>query len=372
MTSSSLTLPGRTAHTTARPSSSPWTALPVIISGAFMVVLDFFIVNVALPSIATDLGAGSASLEWIVAGYGLTVAAFLITAGRLGDNHGRRRLNAIGVALFTLASIGCGIAPTATTLILARVVQGVAGALLMPQVLAIIGVAFQGADRAKAMGVYSMALGLAAVGGQLIGGVLVHADVAGLGWRSCFLINVPVGLAALALTPRLVPESRATRPARLDLLGVALVTLGVLAVTLPLVEGRQHGWPAWTWVSFGLAPFLLVLFVGHQRRRARRGGALLDLTLFRERTFSAGMGLCFTSLNHIVLETLDDQRAGSASGVMATVQELGNALGVAITGVIFFGAASSGLGHAFELGSASSMTSSRPTRRRGSATATSK
>ena len=151
-----------------------WAALPVLLAGAFMVVLDFFIVNVALPSIATELGAGDTSLEWVVAGYGLTFAAFLITAGRLGDDLGRRRVYVIGLALFTVASAACGLAPSPTTLVLARVAQGVAGAMVMPQVLAIIGVTYRGPDYVRAMSLYGIALGLAAVGGQVIGGALVE------------------------------------------------------------------------------------------------------------------------------------------------------------------------------------------------------
>src|SRR5215467_659923 len=183
----------------------PWDALPVLLAGAFMVVLDFFIVNVALPAIATDLGAGESSLEWIVAGYGLTFAAFLITAGRLGDEFGRRRVYAIGLGLFTLSSAACGLAPSPGTLVLARILQGVAGAIVMPQVLSIIGVTYKEGDYVRALSYYGMALGLAAVGGQVIGGALVQTDVLGLGWRGCFLINVPIGLVALAVTPRLVP-----------------------------------------------------------------------------------------------------------------------------------------------------------------------
>jgi MFS family permease len=152
---------------------SRWTALPVLLAGAFMVVLDFFIVNVALPSIATDLGAGKSSLEWVVAGYGLSFAAFLITAGRLGDEVGRRRVYTIGLGLFTVASAACGLAPSPTTLVLARVAQGVAGAIVMPQVLSIIGVTYKNGDYVRALSAYGVALGLAAVGGQVIGGALV-------------------------------------------------------------------------------------------------------------------------------------------------------------------------------------------------------
>ena len=215
-----------------------------------MVVLDFFIVNVALPSIATDLGAGESALEWIVAGYGLTFAAFLILAGRLGDVFGRRRVYAIGLVLFTAASAACGLAPSPEALVVARIAQGAAGAIVMPQVLAIIGVAFRGPDYVRALSIYGVVLGLAAVGGQIIGGVLVESA---LGWRGCFLINLPVGLAALAFT-RVVPESRAERRAPLDLWGAATLAVGLTAILLPLIEGRQLGWPVWTWVSLALRP----------------------------------------------------------------------------------------------------------------------
>ena len=136
---------------------------------------------------------------------------------------------------------------------IARVAQGVAGAIVMPQVLAIIGVTYRGPSYVRAMSLYGMALGLAAVGGQVIGGALVDADVAGLGWRSCFLINVPIGLVALALAPRLVPESRAERRARLDVAGAAILAIGLTAVLLPLIQGRELGWPAWTWASLAAA-----------------------------------------------------------------------------------------------------------------------
>src|SRR5215211_655642 len=418
-----------------------------------MVVLDFFIVNVALPSIATDLGAGQSALEWVVAGYGLTFAAFLITAGRFGDDLGRRRVYAVGLALFTIASAACGLAPSPTTLVLARVAQGVAGAVVVPQVLAIIGVTYRGPDYVRAMSLYGLALGLAAVGGQVIGGALVDTDVAGLGWRSCFLINVPLGLAALALAPRLVPDSWAERRARLDIAGASMVAIGLTAILLPLIEGRRLGWPGWTWISLALAPAILAAFVRRQRRLSDRGSdPLLQLSLFRERGFSAGLatqlflasaqasffvylafylqlgrglgalesglvftilavayvvvsgpaprlterfgraviavgglaltlglvllavvvaevgtggsllwfvpgfvlagvgiGLCFTPLTSIVLAGVDPSRAGSASGAMSTTQQVGYALGVAITGVIFFGAADEGIARAFEL-----------------------
>src|SRR5947209_10454347 len=189
-------------------SRSRWLPLPVLLAGTFMVVLDFFIVNVALPSMQAHLHASSGAIEWVVAGYGLTNAVFLITGARLGDRWGRVRVFTIGLALFTLASAGCGLAGTPEVLVISRLIQGSASALLMPVVLSIIGVVYDGADRARALAAYGMTMGLAAVSGQLIGGILVEANPAGLGWRSCFLINIPIGVLAVAAAPRLIPESR--------------------------------------------------------------------------------------------------------------------------------------------------------------------
>jgi EmrB/QacA subfamily drug resistance transporter len=266
-----------------------WALMPVVLAGVAMVVLDFFIVNVAMPTMQSDLDAGAGAIQWVIAGYGLAFAAGLITGGRLGDRFGRRRLFTIGLALFVVTSAACGVAPSAATLVAARAAQGLASALLMPQVLAILGVAYDGADRLKALTAYAMTLGIAAVSGQLIGGVLIQLDPAGLDWRSCFLVNVPVGLAALALIRRTVPESHGG-DTRLDLVGANLVTLGLIAIFVPLIEGREHGWPAWTWASFAAGALLLGVFAIYQRRVAARGGSpLVHPKLFAERAFSAGL-----------------------------------------------------------------------------------
>ena len=451
-TQSATTTASTRAAPLARLRASRWAPLPVVLTGTFMVVLDFFIVNVALPSMQSDLHASSGAIEWVAAGYALTSAVFLITAGRLGDRIGRRRAFSLGLALFVLSSAACGVADSPAALIAGRLVQGVGGALLMPNVLSLIGVLYAGQDRARALSAYGMVMGLAAVGGQLIGGALVQVDVAGLGWRSCFLINVPIGLLALALAPLLVPESRAPRSSRIDLVGTLLVTVGLSAIVLPLVEGRQHGWPAWTWVSFASAPVILAVFLVQQRRLARNGTSpLLELELFSERTFSAGllaqlvfwcgqasfflvlalylqqgrglsplqaglvftilaaaylvaslrapglairhgrrvlavgalvlasghatllaavaatgtggsiialvpglvligagMGLGITPLATIIMSSMEPAQAGAASGLLSTMQGVGNAIGVAVIGVIFFGALSSGFAVAFE------------------------
>jgi EmrB/QacA subfamily drug resistance transporter len=272
-------------------TSAPHRALiPVVLAGVFMAVLDFFIVNVAIPSLSIDLHAGPAAVQWVVAGFGLAYGTGMITGGRLGDLYGRRRVFAAGMAAFTLASAACGLAPTAGLLIAARIAQGLAAAAMAPQVLAILGTAYQGAARTRAFTAYGLTLGLAAVFGQLIGGLLIHADLFGLGWRGCFLINLPVGALALALTFRVVPESRGTTGSRPDLAGMLLVTAALVATVLPLIEGRDQGWPLWTWLCLAAAPPLFAAFAVHQRGRARRGrSVLVDLTLFRERAFTAGL-----------------------------------------------------------------------------------
>jgi EmrB/QacA subfamily drug resistance transporter len=434
------------------PSRSRWLPLPVLLAGTFMVVLDFFIVNVALPSMQAHLHASSGSIEWVVAGYGLTNAVFLITGARLGDRWGRVRVFTIGLGLFTLASAGCGLAGTPEVLVISRLIQGCASALLMPVVLSIIGVLYDGADRARALAAYGMSMGLAAVSGQLIGGILVEANPAGLGWRSCFLINLPIGVLAVVAAPRLIPESRGNGGS-LDMTGMLLATLGLTAIVLPLVDGRAHGWPLWTWLSLAAAPLLLGAFVLQQRRLAVRGGTpMMPPALFASRgvrvglaaqllfwsgqasfflvlslylqlgrgmsalhsglvftilagaylatslrapaltmrhgrrvlamgagllavghltlaltvadvgvggsvlalapglaLVGAGMGLGITPLASMIMAAAPPEHVGATSGVLSTMQNVGNAIGVAVVGVLFYGAVSHGFAGAFQV-----------------------
>jgi EmrB/QacA subfamily drug resistance transporter len=266
-----------------------WGALLVILAGAFVTTLDFFIVNVAVPSIEHGLHANSAQVQFFVAGYGLAAASGMIIGGRLGDIFGRRRMFAIGLALFTVASLGCGIAQNPGELITGRVIQGIATAMLSPQVLAIVSTTYEGAQRARAFMLYGLTVGFASVFGQLIGGCLIAADVAGLGWRLIFLINLPVGVLALAFAGRVVPESK-SGGSRLDLPGALLVSASLAATVVPLIEGRQQGWPWWTAASFAAAAVLLTVFVFYQHALGRRGGSpLVNLALFKERAFTVGL-----------------------------------------------------------------------------------
>ncbi|GAA4828918.1 MFS transporter [Luteimicrobium xylanilyticum] len=268
----------------------PWRALPVLLAGTFLVVLDFFGVNVALPSLAAELGADPSAIVWVVAGFALATAATQLLAGRLGDHVGHRRGFAVGLAVFTAASFVCAAAPGATVLVAARVVQGVGAAFIGTSVLSIVGVSFAGGARARALAWYGAVLGVAAAGGQLVGGALIAADVAGLGWRAIFAVNVPVGVLALVLTPRLVPVTRGTRSGRLDVAGMVLGALTMVLLVLPLVQGRQAGWPLWTWVSLALVPVLGTATYRHGDRVERAGGQpLLPPSLLRRPSMSLGL-----------------------------------------------------------------------------------
>ena len=247
------------------------SGLFTVLLGAALPLIDFFIVNVALPTIDHDLAAGQALLELVVAGYGLAYAVLLVLGGRLGDLFGRRRLFLAGMAAFGLTSLACGLAPDAWTLVGARVAQGAAAALMLPQVLATIHASTTGARRAKALSLYGATAGLAMVAGQILGGVLVAADVAGSGWRAIFLVNVPVALVGLLLAVRTVPETRSDRPAPVDVPGTLLLTLTLLSLLAPLTEGRASGWPLWTWVSLAVFPFAAASFWRVELRADRRG-----------------------------------------------------------------------------------------------------
>lgn len=251
-----------------------WT-LAVLLTGQFMANVDTAIVNVASPSIQTSLHASGAELELVVSGYLLAYAMLLITGARLGDLFGCRRAFLAGIGVFTAASLACGMAPNAVVLIVVRVVQGAGAALLVPQVLSGIQQQFFDAERARALGLYTAALSGGAVAGQALGGVLISADLFGSAWRSVFLINVPVGAALLAVAMRELPTDTAGAGQRLDLRGVATLSVAVLLAVLPLILGRDQGWPTWTWASLAGSIPAFVGFLIWERRVAANGGSPL-------------------------------------------------------------------------------------------------
>ena len=267
-----------------------WTVLAVLLAAPFLAVLDAFVVLVAVPSIQDQLHASDAGVQLVVAGYGVTYAAFLIAGGRLGDIHGRRKLLVVGLWLFAATSLLGAAAPNEDVLILARVLQGVSAALMYPQALALIRVHFTGRDLGPAMAAFGVVLGVAAVAAQLAGGLVVGMNLFGFGWRAIFLVGLPIGVLAAGVAVLVVPESRAGGTARLDLPGVGLVTGGLTTLVFPLIVGRQLGWPVWTWPLVAGAALLGTLFVLHQRRLTRLGLApLVSLDLFRVRAVVVGL-----------------------------------------------------------------------------------
>jgi EmrB/QacA subfamily drug resistance transporter len=269
-----------------------WLALGAILVAAFMDLLDAGIVFLALPSIQQDLHAGYAALQWVAAGYTLAFALVLITAGRLGDILGRKRLFLVGVAGFTVASLACAVAQSPAMLVASRVLQGAMAATMIPQILSIIQANFPVSERAAAFGLYGAIGGMANVAGPPVAGLLLQSNPLGLGWRSIFLINLPIGVATLAAAAVLVRESRAPRALRLDPVGVGILTVGLLLVLYPLVQGRELGWPAWTFAAMVAAVPVLAVFVGWERRKTRVDGSpLVALGLFRQRPFVAGLGV---------------------------------------------------------------------------------
>jgi EmrB/QacA subfamily drug resistance transporter len=443
---------GRTSHRQASPAAGDrgrWLALAVVLAGAFMILLDATIVNVAIPSIQQNLGAGYGAIEWVVSGYALAYGLLLVPAGRLGDRYGHKRLFLIGLAGFTVASALCGTAQTPAQLVGWRVLQGVMAGLLNPPILAVIQLAFPPRERGKAFAWYGAVAGVSTAAGPLLGGLLISWNLHGWDWRPIFLLNLPIGVLALVAAARLLPSSRGRR-GDLDPVGVALVSAAMLLITYPLVEGRDAGWPAWSFVSLALAVPVLAGFAAWEVARVRRGRApLVDVRLFANRSFAAGVGiglayfagfisLLFVLSLHlqiglgrsalaagltllpfavgtfagaavsdplahrlgrrvlhlgtavvmagiaglivvvhrdgggisgldllpwlalcgigsglviapnvdIVLAGVPRHDAGAASGVLNTAQRIGQALGIAVVGVVLFGALGSGAGHA--------------------------
>lgn len=264
--------------------------LATVLLGAFVAIADFFIVNVALPTIDADLHPTAAMLQLVVAGYGVPYALMLVLGGRLGDLFGRRRLFMLGVASFTLFSLLCGVAPTATVLIAFRAAQGASAAFMVPQALATIQAATSGHERSRAIGLYGATAGIAAVVGQVAGGLIVNADIAGFGWRPIFLVNVPVGLVALALAWRYVPATRSEEPMSIDVPGTVLLGAALLALLVPLTEGRTLGWPLWSWALLALVVPAGAAFVAVERRLERTNGhPLVAPSLLRNRGMRAGL-----------------------------------------------------------------------------------
>jgi EmrB/QacA subfamily drug resistance transporter len=290
----------------AEPDGDPrrWLALPVLLIGAFLPILDFNVVNLALPAIRQDLGATSGDVQFVISAYAATYAVFLITGGRLGDWLGRRRMFVLGVAGFTLASVLCGLAWSPGVLVAGRILQGLTATIMAPQVLASIRVLFPASEQGSALALYGATFGLANICGQILGGVLVTSHPFGLTWQAIFLINIPIGLAAFVGGLLVLGESKAERAERLDVGGVVLLSMTLGLLVYPLVEGREAGWPLWIMAMLAASPVALIAFIRYEKGLASRGGSpLVELSLFRNRGFVVGvaMALAFYMLSSFYL-----------------------------------------------------------------------
>ena len=264
-----------------------WAVFAVVLLADMMDLIDSTVTNVGGPAIRGDLGGGETLLQWLGAGYTLAFAVFLITGARLGDLYGRRRLFLIGAAGFTLASGLCAVAWSPESLVTLRVLQGSFGALMIPQGFGMLTEVLDEHDMPKAFGLFGPIMGISAVLGPIIGALLIEGDLLGTGWRMIFLVNVPLGLACLAIGARYMPRTVVARGGRVDLPGMALVGAAALALVFPLIEGREKGWPAWTFALMAAGALLAVAFARYERRRPA-DQALVQVSLMRNRAFTSG------------------------------------------------------------------------------------
>ena len=267
-------------------------AMIVLTFAMFMDLMDVTIVNVALPSIRSDLDASASQLEWVVGGYILAFASVLITAGRLGDRFGRQRVFIVGIVGFTLASLLASLAQNGDVLVASRVVQGLFAGLMVPQVLASVQALFAPSERAPVFGAIGVVTAMAAVIGPVLGGWLVTSDPLGGEWRSIFYINVPVGIIIVIAALIVVPNTTVDRPSPIDPIGVVLAVGGILLLVYPLIEGRQLGWPAWAFVLMAASPVVLAVFVLYERRHGT-DAAMMPMRLFGDRGFVGGVAIQF-------------------------------------------------------------------------------
>jgi EmrB/QacA subfamily drug resistance transporter len=264
--------------------------LPVLLAAMFMAQFDLFVVNVAAPSLQRNLHAGQAALELIVGGYAFTYASGLITGGRLGDLFGHRRMFLWGTLAFTAASLLCGLAQSPGELVVARLLQGLTGAAMVPQVLALITAVFPPAERARALSWFGVTMGVGAVAGQVLGGALLVVNLFGLGWRIIFLVNVPIGLIGLLFAQRLLPNTKAPARPKLDPIGAIGISGSLALALVPLALGRTEGWPVWTWICLVASVPAMALSLIWERALSRRGGQpLLVLDLFKDGVFNRGL-----------------------------------------------------------------------------------
>lgn len=313
-----------------------WLALSVLLAGMFMSLLDTTIVNVALPTIRTSLDASEATLSWIISGYALAFGLALIPAGRIGDRFGHKWVFIGGLALFTLASVACGLAVDSTQLVVARVIQGLGGGIFFPPVQAFVQLLFEPRKRGAAFGVMGAVIGVSSALGPIVGGLIIAALGEENGWRWIFAVNVPIGVLAIIAAVVLLPSGSEGKRLSADGVGLGLLSLALVAILVPLIQGEQEGWPLWTYLSLAAGVVLLVLFALWERRVAARGAEpLVPPRLFAHPSFTGGAILAlvffaaFTSIFFTIsiLWQAGLGRTALESGLVAVPFAIGNIIG---------------------------------------------
>ena len=332
----------QTTHLSAQEHAATFTskmrtvALVIVAMAFIMDLLDNTIVNIAIPSIQRDLGASYATIQWLIAGYAMTFATLLITGGRMGDVYGYKKIFMWGVGGFTLASLLCGVSWNSNTLIIARLLQGCFAALMVPQVMSLMQVMFKPHERGGIMGIFGALAGVAATLGPVIGGILIHFNIAGLQWRPIFLINIPVGLFALFAGFKYLPNGKSPHPLRLDIFGTVLVTVAMFLLVFPLIQGRELGWPAWSFELMVAALPVLAIFAWWQRRKeAKDGSPLVVPSLLRLKSFVVGLIINLTfegaMLGFFLPFTLVVQIGLGFSVIKAALVGIPTAIGISAT-----------------------------------------
>ncbi|MBN9005823.1 MAG: MFS transporter [Rhizobiales bacterium] len=297
-----------------RTTTHRWWVLTIVVAAQFMFGVDAFVVNVAIPTIAAELHAGAAEIEAVIAIYLIAYATLVITGGRLGDIHGTRSVFLAGVLGFALTSLWCGLAQSGTELIVARLAQGATAALMVPQVLATIHVLFPDEARSRAFAIYGVVLGLAGAAGFVLGGLLVTLDLAGLGWRTVFFVNVPVGIVIAAAAWRWMPQAPRRSGTRLDIAGALVLFVGLLCLIGPLLFGHDVNWSPLVWLTMLGGAAVIAAFVRLEHHVAAQGGMpLVDLALMADRAFMRGLcavfAFFFANLSFYLVMTLFMQNA---------------------------------------------------------------
>ena len=336
-----MTSPDSTA--TANPYRFKWLILAVMLTAEIIDLLDATVVNVAGPALERDLGSTSTGLQWVIGGYALTLGAGLILGGRLGDRFGRRTMFLIGLIAFTATSLLCAIAPTIEALIAFRLIQGFSAAILLPQGLGLLRAAFPPAELGKAFAVFGPVFGIAGIAGPIIGGGLIEADLFGSGWRAVFLVNLPIGIAAIIIAWIVVPRTKGDPAIKIDLVGAGIIVISSALLVLPLVQGESLGWPAWTWASIAASLVGFYLFSVQQRASAKRGGTpLVTPSLLRKRQYLVGLGgiaLFFASsvgaqLVFTLFLQLGQNFSAGQAGISGLPLAIGSLVGGAVSGAV--------------------------------------